>query len=81
MKVYDGPAFAAVKTGAAIVPVRLDGTGRSYFGRVAGRHPRRLLPRITVTILPATRLSPSTAASPKLRRRAAGEGCAESCRP
>lgn len=74
MKVYDGPAFAAVKTGAAIVPVRLDGTGRSYFGRVAGRHPRRLLPRITVTILPATRLSPSTAASPKLRRRAAGEG-------
>jgi acyl-[acyl-carrier-protein]-phospholipid O-acyltransferase/long-chain-fatty-acid--[acyl-carrier-protein] ligase len=25
MKVYDGPAFAAVKTGAAIVPVRLDG--------------------------------------------------------
>ncbi len=74
MKVYDGPAFAVVKTGAAIVPVRLDGTGRSYFGRVAGRHPRRLLPRITVTILPATRLSPSTAASPKLRRRAAGEG-------
>ncbi|MBA2591262.1 MAG: bifunctional acyl-ACP--phospholipid O-acyltransferase/long-chain-fatty-acid--ACP ligase [Gammaproteobacteria bacterium] len=74
MKVYDGPAFAAVKTGAAIVPVRLDGTGRSYFGRVAGRHPRRLLPRITVTILPATRLSPSTAASPRHRRRAAGEG-------
>ena len=74
MKVYDGPAFAAVKTGAAIVPVRLDGAGRSYFGRVAGRHPRRLLPRITVTILPATRLSPSTVASPKLRRRAAGDG-------
>ncbi|MGH8478823.1 MAG: bifunctional acyl-ACP--phospholipid O-acyltransferase/long-chain-fatty-acid--ACP ligase [Gammaproteobacteria bacterium] len=74
MKVYDGPAFAAVKTHAAIVPVRLDGAGRSYFGRIAGRHPRRLLPRITVTILPATRLSPSTAASPRLRRRAAGEG-------
>ncbi|MGH8592011.1 MAG: AMP-binding protein, partial [Gammaproteobacteria bacterium] len=74
MKVYDGPAFAAVKTHAAIVPVRLDGAGRSYFGRIAGRHPRRLLPRITVTILPATRLSPSTAASPRHRRRAAGEG-------
>ncbi|MGH8566649.1 MAG: bifunctional acyl-ACP--phospholipid O-acyltransferase/long-chain-fatty-acid--ACP ligase [Gammaproteobacteria bacterium] len=74
MKVYDGPAFAAVKTGAAIVPVRLDGAGRSYFGRVAGRHPHRLLPRITVSILPATGLSPSTAASPRLRRRAAGDG-------
>ncbi len=74
MKVYDGPAFAAVRTAAGIVPVRLDGTGRSYFGRVAGRHPRRLLPRITVTILPMTRLNPSTAGSSRQRRRAAGEG-------
>ncbi len=74
MKVYDGPAFAAVRTGATIVPVRLDGAGRSYFGRVAGHRARRLLPRITVTLLPPTRLSPSATGSSRQRRRAAGEG-------
>jgi acyl-[acyl-carrier-protein]-phospholipid O-acyltransferase / long-chain-fatty-acid--[acyl-carrier-protein] ligase len=73
MKVYDGPAFVAAKTGATVVPVRLDGAARTYFSRLAGRHPRRLSPRITLTVLPATRIVMPATGSAKERRRKAGE--------
>ena len=73
MKVYEGPAFVAAKTGATLVPVRLDGAARSYFSRLSGKHPRQLFPRISMSILPATRLHMPEAATAKLRRRKAGE--------
>lgn len=73
MKVYDGPAFVAAKTGATVVPVRVDGAARSYFSRVAGRHPRRLLPRITLSVQPATRIDMPATGSARERRRRAGE--------
>lgn len=73
MKVYDGPAFVAARTGATVVPVRLDGAARSYFSRVAGRHPRRLLPRIRLCVQPATRIEMAPAATARERRRKAGE--------
>lgn len=73
MKVYDGPAFVAAKTGATIVPVRLDGPARSYFSRLSGRYPRRLLPRVTLTVLPPTRIEMVAEGSAKMRRHAAGE--------
>ena len=73
MKVYDGPAFVAAKTGATIVPVRLDGAARSYFSRVSGKYPKRLFPRISLSILPATSIPMPEAATAKLRRRKAGE--------
>lgn len=73
MKVYEGPAFVAAKTGATIVPVRLDGTARSYFSRVSGKYPKEFLPRITLSIQPATTLPMPEAPTAKLRRRKAGE--------
>ncbi|MDR2260876.1 MAG: bifunctional acyl-ACP--phospholipid O-acyltransferase/long-chain-fatty-acid--ACP ligase [Azoarcus sp.] len=72
MKVYDGPAFVAVKTGATLLPVRLDGPSRSYFSRLYAR-PRKLFPRITLTVLPTTALPVPEAPAAQARRRKAGE--------
>lgn len=73
MKVYDGPAFVAAKTGATLAPVRLDGAARSYFSRVSGRYPKRLFPRITLNFLPVTRIAMPDAPTAKERRRKAGD--------
>jgi acyl-[acyl-carrier-protein]-phospholipid O-acyltransferase/long-chain-fatty-acid--[acyl-carrier-protein] ligase len=73
MKVYDGPAFVAAKTGATLIPVRLDGPARSYFSRLSGKTPRRLLPRVSITVLAPTRLDVPHEGSARVRRRAAGE--------
>lgn len=73
MKVYDGPAFVAAKTGATVLPVRLDGASRSYFSRVSGRYPKSLFPRIALTVLPETNIVMPDAPTAKERRRRAGE--------
>ncbi|MFZ2268281.1 MAG: bifunctional acyl-ACP--phospholipid O-acyltransferase/long-chain-fatty-acid--ACP ligase [Azonexus sp.] len=73
MKVYDGPAFVAAKTGATVVPVRMDGASRSYFSRLSGKHPRVLFPKIRLTVLPERTFPMPEAASAKLRRHKAGE--------
>ena len=73
MKVYDGPGFVAAKTGACILPVRLDGPARSYFSRLSGNYPRSLFPKVTLSILPVTSITMPDAPTAKLRRRMAGE--------
>jgi len=73
MKVYDGPAFVAAKTGATILPVRLDGPARSYFSRISGKYPRRLFPRVSISILPTTTIAMPEGGTAKQRRRQAGE--------
>lgn len=73
MKVYDGPAFVAARTGATIVPVRVDGAARSYFSRVSGDIPQQWFPRITLTVMPETRIPMPQAPSAKQRRKLAGD--------
>lgn len=73
MKVYDGPAFVAAKTGAIILPVRLDGTARSYFSHLSDDYPRKLFPKVTLTILPTTHIAMPDMPSAEQRRRMAGE--------
>ncbi len=73
MKVYEGPGFVAAKTGAMILPVRIDGAARSYFSRLRGEHPKRLFPKVTITILPTRHIGMPTAPTAKARRRLAGD--------
>jgi acyl-[acyl-carrier-protein]-phospholipid O-acyltransferase/long-chain-fatty-acid--[acyl-carrier-protein] ligase len=73
MKVYDGPAFAAARTGATILPVRIDGASRTYFSRVSGNYPKSLLPRLTLSIQPPVSIPPLLGLTAKTRRKEAGE--------
>ncbi|WP_412478075.1 bifunctional acyl-ACP--phospholipid O-acyltransferase/long-chain-fatty-acid--ACP ligase [Azonexus sp. IMCC34839] len=73
MKVYDGPAFVAAKTGATVIPVRLDGPSRSYFSRLSGKYPKELFPKIRITVLPEASFPMPEAPTAKLRRRKSGE--------
>jgi len=73
MKVYDGPAFVAAKTGATVVPVRVDGAHRSYFSRLSGKHPKTLFPKVRLSILPERHFPMPEGATAKLRRRKSGE--------
>ena len=73
MKVYEGSAFAACKTGASIIPVRLDGPARSHFSRTSGLAPRGWFPKMRITILPATSVPMPDLPTAKLRRRQMGE--------
>ena len=63
MKIYEGPAFVAVRTGATVVPVHISGAVYTLFSRMSGDFPRRWFPRITVTIHP-----PRTVATPEAAR-------------
>jgi len=72
MKVYDGPAFVAAKTGATLLPVRIDGLTRSCFSRMY-RWPRKWFPRISLMVLPTTRLPMPDAPTAQASRHKAGE--------
>ncbi|MBA3696690.1 MAG: 1-acyl-sn-glycerol-3-phosphate acyltransferase, partial [Methylotenera sp.] len=73
MKVYDGPGFVAAKTGADILPVRIDGAARSYFSRLQHREAKTLFPKVNISILPSTNIRMPEASTAKIRRRLAGD--------
>ncbi|HKO88958.1 MAG TPA: bifunctional acyl-ACP--phospholipid O-acyltransferase/long-chain-fatty-acid--ACP ligase [Burkholderiales bacterium] len=73
MKIYDGAAFLAAKSGATVLPVRLTGAGQTYFSRLAGVYPRKLLPKLSIHLRPPTRIEMTAQGSAKERRRRAGE--------
>jgi acyl-[acyl-carrier-protein]-phospholipid O-acyltransferase/long-chain-fatty-acid--[acyl-carrier-protein] ligase len=73
MKVYDGPAWVAARTGAAVVPVHIDGPQYTFMSRMSGDFPRKWFPRITLTIGEPRRVEMPVARTAKLRRRLASE--------
>ncbi len=73
MKVYDGAGLIADKSGAMVVPVKIDGLERTAFSRLSrSQVRRRWWPKVTVTIMPPVRLEVDPALKGKARRQAAG---------
>ncbi|PHP66379.1 acyl-[ACP]--phospholipid O-acyltransferase [Zhengella mangrovi] len=73
MKVYDGAAIVADKTGSMVVPIRIRGLEQSPFSRLTPLFIRkRLFPKVKVTILEPVRLSVDPALRGRKRREAAG---------
>jgi len=73
MKVYDGAAMIADKSGAMVVPVRIDGPERTVFSRLKKTQVRRrLFPKIKVTILEPVKLNIDPQLVGRKRRLAAG---------
>ena len=72
MKIFEGPGMIADKSGAKIVPVRIDGAQYSMFSRLRGKVKVRLFPKIRVTFLPPTELQIPTDLRSRARRTYAG---------
>lgn len=73
MKIYDGPAFVAAKTGCMVVPLHIDGAIYSPFSRMKGDFPQKNFPRITLTIHPGVVIPMPEGRTAKIRRRLASE--------
>ena len=73
MKVYDGAGLIADKSGAMVVPIRIEGLEQTPFSRLTAEQTRRRWwPKVTVTILEPVRLSLPAELFGRKRRRAAG---------
>lgn len=73
MKVYDGAGLIAEKSGAMVVPVRIEGAEATMFSRLSREQARRRwFPKFTLTVLEPVRLTVDDALKGKARRMAAG---------
>jgi len=73
MKVYEGTGLVAEKTGAKVVPVRLEGPERTPFSRLnKSQIAIAWFPKIKVSILPPTQVTVAPELVGKTRRQAAG---------
>ncbi|MDD1624214.1 MAG: AMP-binding protein [Methylococcaceae bacterium] len=72
MKIYDGTGMVADKSGAAILPIRIDGAEYTHFSYLRNIVRLRLFPKITIQILPHTHVSAPQSLRGKNRRKYSG---------
>lgn len=72
MKIYDGTGMVADKSGATLLPIRIDGAEYSHFSKLRGIVRLRWFPQITLHIMPPTRIDTHGAFTGKLRRKYSG---------
>jgi acyl-[acyl-carrier-protein]-phospholipid O-acyltransferase/long-chain-fatty-acid--[acyl-carrier-protein] ligase len=77
MKIYPGPGLVADKSGATLLPVRIDGAQYTPFSRLRGRVRMRLFPKISMTVLPPRQLEIPADVRGRERRRVAGKQLAD----
>ena len=73
MKTYDDFGFVAAKTGATILPVRLNGITHSYFSCLNDHQPKKIFPKVILTILPTSHIEMPIVTTAKLRRHLSGD--------
>ncbi len=72
MKIYDGTGMVADKSGATILPVRIDGAQYTHFSKLRNIVRLRLFPKITIQILPPTLIHSDERLTGKSRRKHSG---------
>lgn len=68
MKVYDGAALVAEKSGAAVLPIRIDGAQYTPVSRLHGVVRQRWFPPITLNILPPRHITHAEGSDSHARR-------------
>jgi len=72
MKIYDGPGMVAVKSGATVLPIRIDGAQYSHFSKLQNIFRLRRFPKITLHILPPVKLDSIPNLDAKSRQKLSG---------
>lgn len=77
MKIYDGTGMVADKSGATILPIRIEGAEHSHFSKLKNIYKLHWAPRITIHILAPTRIDTHGAFTGKVRRKYSGHVLAD----
>ncbi len=72
MKIYDGTGMVADKSGATILPIRIEGAQYTHFSKLRNIVRLRLFPKITLHILPPTTIHSEPGLAGKSRRKHSG---------
>lgn len=73
MKIYEGSAFIAAKTGANIIPITLQGLLKSKISRMGHTYPKTWFPKVSIIAHEPVVIDTNPELSAKLRRKEAGE--------
>ncbi len=72
MKIYDGTGMVADKSGATLLPIRIEGAQYTHFSKLKGIIRLRWFPQITLHIMPPTRIDTHGQFTGKVRRNRSG---------